>query len=137
MKNMVTIQATVKAPIEKVWRCWNEPEHLNTWVHASDDWESKNTQNDLRIGGRLTITMAARDGSEQFDFSGTYTAVEKYKQTELDLDDGRHVRVVFEEAPNGVIISESFEAETENSEEIQRKGWQAILDNFKKYIESR
>ena len=119
----------------KVWECWNEPEHLNQWVRASDDWESKNAKNDLRVGGRLVVTLAAKDGSAQFDFSGTYTAVEECKRTELDLDDGRHVIVLFEITPGGVTITESFETEREHSEEEQRSGWQAILDNFKKYVE--
>ena len=136
MKNVITVKTIVNTPIDKVWEFWNGPEHLNEWVHASDDWESKNARNDLRVGGELCVTMAAKDKSEQFDFIGTYTKIEKNSLIEFKLDDGRSVRVVFKETPEGVLIEESFEAESENSEELQRSGWQAILDNFKKYVES-
>ena len=137
MSNNITVKVPVNAPIEKVWDCWNGPQHLNKWVHASDDWESKNAKNDLCVGGKLIITMAPKDESEEFDFVGTYTNIVEHELTELDLDDGRHVKVVFSSTREKVTITESFEIEDENDKEVQRAGWQAILNNFKKYVESQ
>lgn len=133
--DMITIQNDVAAPMETVWAYWTLPEHIVRWAFASDDWEAPDAENDLRIGGRFKTVMAAKDGSARFDFMGTYTDVALYARIEYDIDDGRHVRVVFEEIPVGVRIVQSFEPETENSEEVQRVGWQAILDTFKRYTE--
>lgn len=136
-QKIITVQTAVKAPMAKVWECWNKPEHITSWAFASDDWEAPAAENDLRMGGRFKTVMAARDKSASFDFTGTYTAVRENELIEYDSDDGRHVKVEFEETPEGVKIVESFEPENENPEEMQRSGWQAILDNFKKYVESK
>jgi uncharacterized protein YndB with AHSA1/START domain len=133
--NTITVQTTVKAPIEKVWECWNKPEHITGWAFASDDWEAPEAENNLRVGGKFKTVMAAKDKSSSFDFTGTYTAVKEHELIEYDLDDGRHVKVEFIDAPEGVGIVESFEPEHEYPEEMQRSGWQAILDSFKKSVE--
>ena len=135
MENEITVQTVVKAHIAEVWECWNKPEHIIGWAFASDDWEAPAAQNDLRVGGKFNTTMAAKDKSSSFDFTGTYTAVRENELIEYELDDDRQVRVEFTELPEGVRITESFEPENQNPEEMQRSGWQAILDNFKKYVE--
>jgi uncharacterized protein YndB with AHSA1/START domain len=135
MKNPITVQTVVKAPISKVWQYWNQPEHITKWAFASDDWEAPAAENDLRVGGKFSTTMAAKDKSASFDFAGVYTAVKEHALIEYDFGD-RHTKVEFSETPEGVKIVETFDPENENPEEMQRSGWQAILDNFKKYIES-
>lgn len=131
----ITIETVVDAPIERVWECWTEPDHIRGWAFASDDWEVPEAENDLREGGTFRTYMAAKDGSEGFDFSGVYTDVRRHELIEYDMDDGRHVRVEFYDTPNEVHIIQMFEPEEEHSEEMQRAGWQAILDNFKGYAE--
>jgi len=135
MKNEITIQTIVKASLAEVWEHWNKPEHITGWAFASDDWEAAAAENDLRVGGKFKTTMAAKDKSSSFDFTGTYTAIKEYELIAYDLDDGRQVRTEFTELPEGVRITESFEPENQYPEETQRSGWQAILDNFKKYVE--
>jgi uncharacterized protein YndB with AHSA1/START domain len=134
--NPITIETTVDAPIEKVWEYWNKPEHIMNWAFASDDWEAPNAENDLRVGGTLKVTMAAKDKSSSFDLIGVYTDVRENELIEFDMEDGRHVKVEFTVTPEGIKIIEAFDPESENSEELQRNGWQAILDNFKKYVEN-
>jgi uncharacterized protein YndB with AHSA1/START domain len=132
----ITVETIVEAPISKVWDCWNKPEHITGWAFASDDWEATTAENDIRTGGKFKTTMAAKDKSESFDFTGTYTVVDEHKLIEYNMEDGRHVKIEFIQLPEGVKIRESFDPEHENSEDMQRSGWQAILDNFKKYTES-
>lgn len=136
MGNPITVQTIVKASIDKIWKSWNEPEHIVKWAFASDDWEAPSTENDLKIGGKFKTTMAAKDKSASFDFAGEYTALEEHKLIEYDMTDGRHVKVEFIEIPEGVRIVETFDPESENTPEVQRSGWQAILDNFKKYTKA-
>ncbi len=133
-KKAITVQTMVNAPMARVWECWTKPKHITGWAFASDDWEAPAAENDARTGGRFKTVMAAKDGSASFDFAGTYTAVIENQLLEYDLDDGRHARVAFAQTPQGVEITTAFEPESENSEEMQRTGWQAILDNFKKYV---
>lgn len=139
MKNTITVQTIVHASIHHVWECWNQPKHIVCWAFASDDWEASSAKNDVRVGGRFSITMAAKDRSASFDFCGTYSNLQEHKLIEyvMDGDDGRHVIIEFRETPDGVEIRESFEMENENSEEKQRAGWQAILENFRKYTEKK
>ena len=134
--NAITVEAIVSAPMSKVWDSWNNPEHIVHWAFASSDWEAPSAENYLREGGKFTTTMAAKDKSESFDFSGIYSTVKEHELIEYDMDDGRHVKVEFTESPEGVKVRETFDPENENPEEMQRSGWQAILDNFKKYSES-
>ncbi len=135
-KTAITVEATVNAPVEKVWRSWNEPQHITKWCAASDDWHAPYSENDLRKEGKFKTTMAAKDGSMSFDFEGVYTNVQPMKQIDYTIADGRKVSVVFSEKGNSTHIKETFEAEGSNPEEMQRAGWQAILDNFRKYTES-
>lgn len=135
-KNPITIETTVKAPITTVWDSWNKPEHIVNWAFASDDWEAPSAENDLRVGGKFKTVMAAKDKSTSFDFEGIYSTVSVNKLIEYDMEDGRHVKIEFIELPEGVKIIETFDPESENSREMQRDGWQAILDNFKKHTET-
>lgn len=136
MKNAITVQTVVNAPMDKVWECWNKPEHITGWAFASDDWEAPAAENDLRTGGRFKTRMVAKDKSAGFDFGGVYTDVKEHRLMEYDMDDGRHVKVEFTKSPRGVEVTETFEPENTFPVEMQRSGWQAILDNFKKYVEA-
>ncbi len=135
-RTTVEVKTWVHAPIDHVWTCWVTPEHVMGWNFASDDWHTPKATNDLRIGGRFVYTMDAKDGSFSFDFSGEFVEIDDHKKIITRLDDDRMVIVEFERVDHGVLIRETFEIEDENSEELQRQGWQAILDNFKKYTES-
>lgn len=132
----ITIETIVNAPIDHVWKVWNEPEHIMNWAFASDDWHAPRSENDLKVGGKFSTTMAAKDNSASFDFGGIYTAVKNNELIEYDMDDKRHVKIQFEQLPEGVKVIQTFDMEDTNPEEMQRNGWQAILDNFKKYAES-
>lgn len=134
-KTKITISTLVKAGIEKVWNYWSQPEHITRWCHASADWHAPQAENDLRQGGRFKTTMAARDGSMSFDFEGTYTLVEQYVQIHYAIADGRKVEIDFSVQGDTIKITEIFEAEKTHPAEVQQSGWQAILDNFKKYTE--
>ena len=132
----ITVQTTVNAPLEKVWEYWTLPEHITGWAFASDDWEALDPENDLRAGGKFKTTLSAKDKSFSFDFAGTYTEVKKHELIEYDMDDNRHVRITFSQTPNGVKVVETFDPESQNPIEMQEAGWQAFLDNFKKYTEA-
>lgn len=136
--NKITIEAFINAPIEKVWANWTLPEHIINWAFASDDWYAPSAENDVKVGGKFKTAMSAKNGSSKFDFTGTYTAVKENSLIEYDMDgeDKRHVKVEFASIPEGVKVVETFDPENQNSEEMQRAGWQGILDNFKKYTES-
>ncbi|MBP7402043.1 MAG: SRPBCC domain-containing protein [Clostridia bacterium] len=133
----ITLTIHVRVPLESAWACWNSAECVRKWNHASDDWHCPAAANDLRVGGRYVYTMAARDGSASFDFAGTYTEIVPGERITSQLDDGRMVRTVFEAVgPDRTRIVETFEAEHEYPLDRQREGWQAILDNFRKTMES-
>lgn len=133
----ITIKALISAPMETVWEYWTLPEHIKIWNTASDDWHTPHAENDLRAGGRFLSTMAAKDGSFSFDFSGVYDEVTGHQKIAYTLDDGRKVHVSFESVEGGILVTETFEPEGMNPIEMQQAGWQAILDNFKKYTEGR
>ena len=133
---IVTISANIQAPVMKVWQCWTEPEHITKWNNASGDWHTPRAENDLRVGGKFLSRMEAKDGSMGFDFNGTYTAVEEQELIAYTLEDGRKVEIKFESDGNETRVTESFEAEQTHSTEMQQAGWQAILDNFKNYVEA-
>lgn len=135
-KTIITVSTTVNAPVQKVWECWTKPEHIVNWNNASADWCTPRAENDLRKGGRFSYRMEACDGSMGFDFTGEYTDVEPYREIAYLLEDGRKVRILFTEESGSTGITESFEAEGMHSAELQRSGWQAIVDNFKQYVES-
>ncbi len=132
----ITVQSTIKSSIDKVWDAFTKPEHITKWNFASADWHSPKASNELKVKGRFNYLMAAKDGSFEFDFCGTFTSVEQHKQLNYKLDDDRIVEISFKENENSIEIVETFDAETVNSLELQQQGWQAILDNFKKYVES-
>jgi uncharacterized protein YndB with AHSA1/START domain len=133
---MITIKTAVAAPVAKVWAAFTEPEHITKWAFAAPDWEAPHAENDVRVGGKFLTRMQAKDGSAGFDFSGTYTAVKEGELIAYEMADGRKVEAQFVATPEGVIVTQSFDPENQNSEEMQRQGWQAILDNFKTYTES-
>ena len=132
----ITVENTVAAPVEKVWKFWTAPEHITKWNNASPDWHTPRAENDLRTGGKFLSRMEARDGSQGFDFNGTYDQVKLNKEIAYTMEDGRKVNISFEEMGNATKVTETFDAETTNSLELQKGGWQAILDNFKKYTET-
>jgi uncharacterized protein YndB with AHSA1/START domain len=131
----ITVQITVNASLEKVWEYWNNPKHIKGWAFDSEDWEVRDTENDLRVGGKFTVRTQTKDRRESIDFVGTYTTVKERELIEYDLDDHRHVRVRFQETSDGVRVTEDFEPEDETTEEVQRASWQATLRNFKSYVE--
>lgn len=132
----ITIETTVNAPIEKVWKMWNAPEHITKWATGSSDWHTPYAENDLRVGGKFLSRMSAKDGSASFDFVGTYDEVKTNSIIAYTIEDGRKVMTAFANNGKTVKIVQTFEAETENAPELQRAGWQTILDNFKKHVES-
>lgn len=134
-RTVVTVQTTVHAPVEKVWDLWTQPEHITHWNFASDDWHAPRAENDLQPGGQFNYRMEAKDGSAGFDFRSAYTAVNEHKNLEFTLDDGRRVQVHFSEVDGGTFVMENFEADNAQPVELQKKGWQAILDNFKNHME--
>lgn len=135
-KTAITIETIVNASAEKVWKYWSQPEHITRWAFAADDWHAPYADNDLREGGKFKTTMAAKDGSFSFDFGGEYTRVEPHKVIEYVLEDGRTVKISFSENEGKTKVVETFDPENQNPTEMQRAGWQAILENFKKYTES-
>lgn len=132
----VTIETTVKAPINKVWSAWTSPEDIKQWNAASDDWHTTQSSVDLREGGAFSSRMEAKDGSFGFDFAGIYTKVVPNELLEFTFGD-RAAKVEFLNGENGVLVRETFDAETEHPIEMQRQGWQAILNNFAKHVEAK
>jgi len=131
----ITVQATINAPVKKVWEFWTNPVHIMQWAFASPDWHAPNAENDLRVGGKFSTTMAAKDSSMSFDFGGTYTNVKANQLIEYTIEDGRKVKVIFEGNGFQTNVIETFDPEQMNPMEMQQAGWQAILNNFKKYTE--
>jgi len=132
----ITVTATVKAPIDAVWRAYTTPDDIKEWNAASDDWHTTSAQVDLREGGVFSSRMEARDGSMGFDFAGTYTKIEKHKLIEYSFGD-RSARIEFVPGDDDIQVRVTFDAETENPIDQQRMGWQAILDNFASHVEAR
>ena len=135
MATMITVEALVNAPLEKVWAAWTEPQHITNWCFASDDWHAPNAENDLQIGGRFATTMAAKDGSFSFSFGGVYTDVKPNERIAYTMDDGRICHITFIGQGGATQVIQTFEAESQNPVDMQQGGWQAILNNFKKYTE--
>ncbi len=141
-KAKLKVETVVNRPIDLVWKFWTMPEHIMEWNSASDDWYTPSAENDLKVGGRFSSQMAARDGSFQFEFGGIYDEVILHKKIAYTLDDDRNVEITFEEGTFeegnvGVKVTEVFEAEDENALELQQTGWQSIMDHFKRYAESQ
>ena len=137
LKETITVKTLINTPIEKVWPLWTKPEHITQWNKASDDWHTTRAENDLRIGGKFLSRMEAKDGSFGFDFEGIYTNIVTNEKISYTLLDDRKVTITFSQTENGVEVTETFEAENQNSIELQKFGWQAILNNFKTYIEKQ
>ena len=133
----ITVETLVNAKLNKVWDAWNNPADIVQWNAAQDDWHTTRSTVDLREGGKFVARMEAKDGSVGFDFEGTYTRVVPCRSIEYRMSDGREVAVAFAEGADGVLVKETFDAETENTPELQRAGWQAILDNFARYVEAK
>ena len=131
----ITVQTIIEAPVAKVWELWTVPDHIINWNNASDEWHTPSATNDLREGGSFTFTMAAKDGSASFDFGGKYGKVSTNELIEYSMADGREVSISFQTSGNSTTVVESFDPEQTHSLEMQQVGWQAILDNFKKYVE--
>lgn len=135
-KPKITISGLISADIQKVWDFFTKPEHITKWNFASDDWHCPNAENDLQPGGRYHARMEAKDGSFGFDFEAVYDEVIDHKKITYTMTDGRQATTLFEKIDGKTNITITFEAETENPVDMQRDGWQAILNNFKKYVES-
>lgn len=139
MKNKkvkITVQTTVNATIEKVWKIWTTPNDILHWNNASEDWHTTKAENDLKVGGKFSYRMEAKDGSFGFDFEGIYDTVKTNELIAYTMADGRKSIITFKQQGNNINISQTFEAETENTIELQKNGWQAIMNNFKKYTEN-
>ncbi len=132
----ITVETQVNAPIAKVWSAYTTPSDIKQWNAASDDWHTTQSTVDLRVGGVFSSRMEAKDGSFGFDFAGTYTKIVPQELLEFSFGD-RAASVEFAPGANGVKVCVQFDAETQNSVEQQKQGWQAILDNFAKYVEAR
>lgn len=135
-KTQIAVETTVNVPVEKAWKVFTTPDDITKWNNASDDWHSPKAENDLRAGGKFTYRMEAKDGSFGFDFGGVYDEVKTNELIVYTIGDGRKVEVTFTGDGNETTIVETFEAEGTHSIEMQRGGWQAILNNFKKYTEA-
>lgn len=133
----ITVKTTVNLPVQKVWDYWTRPEHIMKWNNASDDWHTPRAENDLRTGGKFSSRMEARDGSMGFDFEGVYDEVEPHSLIAYTMADGRSVHIRFSEDKGLTQVEEVFDPEATNPVEMQRMGWQAILDNFKRYAETQ
>lgn len=136
-KMKITVQAVIQAPIDSVWQSWITPENIVGWYFASDDWHCPKAENDLKVDGKFLFRMEAKDGSFGFDFEGIYTTVKAHELIEYVLADERKISVSFSDLGTETKITETFDAETENPVEMQRDGWQAILNHFKKYVEGK
>lgn len=135
-KVKITVETFINSPVTKAWESWTTPEHITKWNHASDEWHAPWAKIELKPGGRFTTRMEAKDGSMGFDFIGVFDTIQPNEYLEYTLDDGRKVKVNFIEEGDHTKVIECFEAETENTIELQKGGWQEILNNFKKYTES-
>ena len=133
----ITIETIVNAALRTVWDAWNNPADIRQWNTAQDDWHTTRSEVDLREGGKFLARMEAKDGSSGFDFEGTYTRVVPERLIAFAMSDGREVEIEFSEVPGGVQVRETFDAETENSPELQRAGWQSILDSFRRHVEAK
>ncbi|WP_309118876.1 SRPBCC family protein [Paenibacillus sp.] len=135
-KVTITVETTVHTPVEEAWKHWTEPQHIVKWSFASEEWHAPRAENDVRVGGSFVTRMEAKDGSFGFDFGGVYDDVRVNEHLAYTLGDGRKVTIDFIRQGNDTKIVETFEAEGTNPVEMQQAGWQAFMDNFKKYSES-
>ncbi len=133
---MIQVQTLIQASVETVWDCFTNPKHIVHWNFASSDWHCPKATNDLIEGGEFHYTMAAKDGSFEFDFWGTFQQIDHLKKLEIVIGDGRKLSVIFESKGVETTLTEFFEPESENSHELQKEGWQSILVSFKNYVQA-
>ena len=131
----ITVQTTINKDSETVWECWTDPEHITQWNFAADSWCCPRAENDIRVGGKYMARMEAKDGSFGFDFEAIYDEVIEHKKIAYTMTDGRKATTVFERSGKGTLVTTIFDAEDQNPLEMQKGGWQAILNNFKAYVE--
>lgn len=131
----VTVSTTINAKPDKVWNYYTEPKHITQWNYANEDWHCPKAENDVRVGGKMNSRMEAKDGSFGFDFEATYDEVKEQEKLVYTMPDGRKVTTEFKDAGDKTELSTTFDAENQNSIEMQRDGWQEILNNFKKHVE--
>ena len=136
LKINISVEAVIYAGVEKVWNFYTKPEHIIKWNTASDEWHTTKAENDLQKGGRFLSRMEAKDGSFGFDFGGVYDEIKLYELVAYTLDDGRKATITFKGEGESTIVVVAFEAETQNPIEMQKSGWQAIINSFKKYTET-
>ncbi len=137
-KKTITVQAVINAPVEQVWKLYTESEHVMKWNNASNDWHTPRAESDLKVGGKFLYRMETKDGSSGFDFDGIYEQVKTNELIVYSISDGRKVQVMFaKDDSTRTKMAITFEAESTNPIEMQRDGWQAILNNFRKYVETR
>ena len=132
----ITVETLINAPVNAVWEKWTSPEHVQQWNFASPDWHCPKATINLRVGGEFHYEMAAKDGSMSFDFWGTYLEINPEKSLHIFIGDGRNMQVTFASTEMGTKVTEHFEPENENPEDLQQEGWQMILNNFKSYAEN-
>jgi uncharacterized protein YndB with AHSA1/START domain len=132
----ITVETFVRTPVAKVWAAWTEPDHITQWNAASDDWHCPSAQIDLRVGGGFCFRMEARDNSMGFDFEGIYTEVIPGRKIVCAMGDDRDLTVTFAEEAGGTRVTECFTADPSHPIEMQRAGWQNILENFRKHTEA-
>ena len=133
----ITVAATINAPVQKVWEAWSNPAAIVKWNSADPSWHCPSSENDLTEGGRFKHRMEARDGSFGFDFEGTYNKVDLHKEITYTMDDGRVAMTLFSETEGKTSVETTFDAESQNPVEMQKEGWQAILNNFVNYVETQ
>ena len=133
----ITVERLIKADIAAVWKAWNNPDDIVRWNAASEDWHTTKATVDLREGGKFSARMEARDGSVGFDFEGVYSRIIPEKSLAYRMEDGREVSVDFKPERDGILVRETFDSESENPPEMQRAGWQAILDSFARHVEAK
>jgi len=133
---MITISVDINAPVEEVWEKWTDIEAVKHWSFASDDWAAEGIENNVVPGGKFSARNYAKDGSMEFVLTWTYSEVQPLRYLAYTMEDGRKVTVTLSETDRGTQLDQAFEPESENPEEMQREGWQAYLNNFKKFVES-
>lgn len=135
MSEKIAISALIDAGIKKVWECYTQPEHIVHWNFASDDWMCPSATNDLRVGGTYKARMEAKDGSFGFDFEAVYDEIIPDQKIAYSLGDARKVIIQFTPSADQTRVDSEFDSEDQNPLDMQRQGWQSILDNFKKHTE--
>jgi uncharacterized protein YndB with AHSA1/START domain len=133
----ITVEANINAPVAKVWKAWTTPGDIMVWNTADPSWHCPSSENDLRAGGKFKTRMEAKDGSFGFDFEGVYDTVEMHREITYTMGDGRVATTTFKDENGTTSVATAFDPESINSIELQRNGWQAILDNFVKYVEQK